>query len=121
LTCYFSFCTNLLLVKLSDELLVKILYRHNYERCKDALGNKLHKQSPDDAATAVHIVAYIRVMLFINVGNRVHIRHLSINGLLPTTDDYVTYDGSLTQPGCQETVTWIIINKPIYISNEHVR
>jgi len=60
--------------------------------------------------------------LFVSdAGNRVHIRHLSINGLLPTTGDYVTYDGSLTQPGCQETVTWIIINKPIYISNEHVR
>jgi len=59
--------------------------------------------------------------LVICVGNRVHIRHLSVNGLLPSTDDYVTYDGSLTQPGCQETVTWIIINKPIYISSEHVR
>ncbi|XP_078324662.1 carbonic anhydrase-related protein 10-like [Crassostrea virginica] len=29
---------------------------------------------------------------------------------------YLTYEGSLTQPGCQETVTWVILNKPLYIS-----
>ena len=53
-------------------------------------------------------------------GDRVHIGHLSVHALLPQTEDYITYDGSLTQPGCQETVTWIVINKPFYISNEHV-
>lgn len=69
----------------------------------------------------LHVVYAVICCLVDCAGNRVHIRHLSVNGLLPDTDDYVTYDGSLTQPGCQETVTWIIINKPIYISNEHVR
>jgi len=62
-----------------------------------------------------------KAAVVICAGNRVHIRHLSVHGLLPETGDYVTYDGSLSQPGCQETVTWIIVNKPIYISNEHVR
>jgi carbonic anhydrase len=56
----------------------------------------------------------------VRAGKQAHIRHLSINGLLPPTEHYMTYEGSLTQPGCQETVTWIIINKPIYISNSHV-
>ena len=53
-------------------------------------------------------------------GEQVRLRHLSVHGLLPQTDDYITYEGSLTQPGCQETVTWVIINKPIYISSDHV-
>jgi len=48
------------------------------------------------------------------------VRHISIQGLVPQTDNYITYDGSLTQPGCQETVTWIIVNKPLYISHDNV-
>ena len=47
----------------------------------------------------------------------------------------ITYEGSLTQPGCQvkakttklksnqtvqESVTWIIPNKPIYVQAEHM-
>ena len=56
----------------------------------------------------------------LTAGKQAYIRHLSINGLLPNTEHYMTYEGSLTQPGCQETVTWIIVNKPIYISNGHV-
>lgn len=30
---------------------------------------------------------------------------------------YITYEGSLTEPGCYETVTWMILNKPIYMTN----
>ncbi|PAV78876.1 hypothetical protein WR25_02943 [Diploscapter pachys] len=39
--------------------------------------------------------------------------------LLPYTRDYVTYEGSMTSPGCEETVLWIIINQPIHIAKEH--
>ncbi|KAI0227719.1 Carbonic anhydrase-related protein 10 [Lamellibrachia satsuma] len=49
-------------------------------------------------------------------GEQVRLRHLSIHGLLPDTTDYLTYEGSMTQPGCHETVTWVIINKPLYMS-----
>ena len=48
------------------------------------------------------------------------IRHLSVNGLIPDTKDFMTYEGSLTQPGCHETVSWVIYNKPLYITSEHV-
>lgn len=40
--------------------------------------------------------------------------------LLPFTRDIITYEGSLTSPGCHETVTWIILNQPIFIKKEHV-
>lgn len=38
--------------------------------------------------------------------------------LIPKTENYVTYEGSLTLPGCYETVTWVIYNLPIYITKE---
>jgi len=53
-------------------------------------------------------------------GQEATIRHVSVYKLLPATSDYITYDGSMTQPGCQETVTWIVVNKPLYISIHHV-
>lgn len=46
--------------------------------------------------------------------------HLDLNQLLPSTEHYITYDGSLTYPGCYETVTWIILNKPAIISTDQV-
>lgn len=53
-------------------------------------------------------------------GKQTRIRHFSVHGLLPETTDFVTYEGSLTQPGCQETATWIIMNNPMYVSREHM-
>ena len=44
------------------------------------------------------------------------VRSLIVNELLPDTKQYVTYDGSLTQPACFETVQWVILNKPIYMN-----
>ncbi|KAK0064680.1 carbonic anhydrase-like protein 1, partial [Biomphalaria pfeifferi] len=52
--------------------------------------------------------------------NKAQVRDLSMDHLLPKTTEYVTYDGSLTQPGCYETVTWILLNKPLRISKEQL-
>lgn len=54
-------------------------------------------------------------------GQEARVRHLSLSDLLPPTDDYMTYDGSMTRPGCHETITWIVMNKPIYVTLEQVR
>ena len=54
-------------------------------------------------------------------GQEVRLQGVRLDELLPATSDYVTYDGSLTQPGCQETVTWLLLNKPIYVTRRHVR
>jgi hypothetical protein len=53
-------------------------------------------------------------------GQEVEVKRLSIRGLLPDTDYYMTYDGSTTMPACHETVTWVILNKPIYITKQQV-
>lgn len=52
--------------------------------------------------------------------NEARIKHISIRGLLPDTEHYMTYEGSTTMPACHETVTWIVLNKPIYITLQQV-
>lgn len=52
--------------------------------------------------------------------DEVPVRRLLVQGLLPETDHYMTYEGSTTAPGCHETVTWIVLNKPIYITKQQV-
>ncbi|OQR76057.1 carbonic anhydrase-related protein 10-like, partial [Tropilaelaps mercedesae] len=49
-------------------------------------------------------------------GDSVMVRALSINELLPPTAALITYEGSLTTPGCEETATWIVLNRPLYMS-----
>ncbi|XP_066155746.1 carbonic anhydrase-related protein 10-like [Euwallacea fornicatus] len=53
-------------------------------------------------------------------GDEAQVKRLSIRGLLPETEFYMTYDGSSTMPSCDETVTWIILNKPIYITKQQM-
>ncbi|XP_042227277.1 carbonic anhydrase-related protein 10-like [Homarus americanus] len=53
-------------------------------------------------------------------GQKWPIKHLSLAGLLPTTHHYMTYDGSTTHPGCWETTTWLIMNKPVYITKQQL-
>ncbi|KAK3099679.1 hypothetical protein FSP39_007926, partial [Pinctada imbricata] len=48
------------------------------------------------------------------------IRKFFIQRLIPDNKDYITYEGSLTQPACHETVTWILLNKPILIGQFQV-
>ncbi|KAL3100256.1 hypothetical protein niasHS_000398 [Heterodera schachtii] len=48
----------------------------------------------------------------------VRIKRFQPAALVPPTEHYVTYDGSMTYPGCFETVTWLVFNSPIYISIE---
>jgi len=49
-------------------------------------------------------------------GSSTTLSSISLSSLVPSTSQMITYEGSLTQPGCQESVTWIIPNKPIYIT-----
>lgn len=59
-------------------------------------------------------------MFYLTTGEEIEVKRLSVRGLLPETDYYMTYDGSTTMPACHETVTWLILNKPIYITKQQV-
>lgn len=63
--------------------------------------------------------AFIWVICF--AGQTQNITHISVQGILPDTSQFMTYEGSTTMPGCHETVTWIVLNKPIYITKNEVR
>uniref|UniRef100_A0A674E4Q6 Carbonic anhydrase Xa n=1 Tax=Salmo trutta TaxID=8032 RepID=A0A674E4Q6_SALTR len=41
---------------------------------------------------------------------------LNIEEIYPETSSFITYDGSMTIPPCFETATWILMNKPVYIT-----
>ncbi|KAI1286864.1 Carbonic anhydrase-related protein 10 [Halotydeus destructor] len=46
---------------------------------------------------------------------------ISIKDLLPSSNHYITYEGSLTQPSCSENVQWIIVNRPLYVSSHRMK
>ena len=53
-------------------------------------------------------------------GDKKKLENVTISNFLPETIGYMTYEGSQTAPGCSEVVNWIIINKPIYITQKQV-
>ncbi|KAH9514027.1 Carbonic anhydrase- protein 10, partial [Bulinus truncatus] len=53
-------------------------------------------------------------------GKKLTIPYFNLRALLPDTKHYMTYEGSLTHPACHETVTWVIYNRPIYISKQQM-
>ena len=59
-------------------------------------------------------------IIYLLTGLSREIRGFSIAKIIPPSDYYITYEGSITQPSCQETVTWVVINKPLHISKNQV-
>ncbi|CAH8590490.1 unnamed protein product [Schistosoma haematobium] len=46
---------------------------------------------------------------------------LLLEGIIPSTVHYMTYQGSLPFPACYETVTWIILNQPVIITETQLK
>uniref|UniRef100_A0A3P8W7Y6 Carbonic anhydrase 10 n=1 Tax=Cynoglossus semilaevis TaxID=244447 RepID=A0A3P8W7Y6_CYNSE len=67
--------------------------------------------------------AFLNRMLNRDTITRINYKHdafllmgLNIADLYPDTTRYITYEGSITVPPCYETSTWIVINKPVYVT-----
>ncbi|XP_022664447.1 carbonic anhydrase-related protein 10-like isoform X1 [Varroa jacobsoni] len=43
-----------------------------------------------------------------------------IEKLMPSTEEYMTYAGSLSQPGCVESVRWLVMNKALQVSKQQL-
>ncbi|XP_015784735.1 carbonic anhydrase-related protein 10-like [Tetranychus urticae] len=61
-----------------------------------------------------HLISLVQGIRF--RGQNTTVKGLSVGDLLPERVHYMTYEGSLTVPGCHETVTWVIANKPATIT-----
>ena len=70
--------------------------------------------------TEVRIKKNTKTILKHVVGDKKKVENVTISKLLPETIGYMTYQGSQTAPGCSEVVTWMILNKPIYITQKQV-
>ncbi|RTG84717.1 uncharacterized protein DC041_0003989 [Schistosoma bovis] len=53
-------------------------------------------------------------------GETFQLKGLELRSLLTSTHEFMTYEGSLPFPPCHETVTWIILNHPIMITETEV-
>lgn len=60
-------------------------------------------------------------MTFQLVGSSVNIPAFKLSDLLPAnTAKFYRYPGSLTTPGCDESVTWTVFSDPIKVSSAQV-
>lgn len=48
------------------------------------------------------------------------VREFNLSALLQERRQFVTYEGSLNIPGCHESVDWLILNRPLYITQSSV-
>ncbi|VDK85487.1 unnamed protein product [Dibothriocephalus latus] len=53
--------------------------------------------------------------------NTFQLKGIELQALIPPIDEYMTYEGSLPFPSCAETITWIILNMAIQVSEREVR
>lgn len=53
-------------------------------------------------------------------GGSLLMKNLDLSGLLSDEQQFVSYEGSLTVPGCHESVTWLVLNKPLYVTGSNV-
>ncbi|TKS92373.1 Carbonic anhydrase-related protein 10 [Collichthys lucidus] len=76
-----------------------------------------------EAAKSPHGIAVVSIFIKVSMSfweysdnDAFLLMGLNIADLYPDTTRYITYEGSITVPPCYETSTWILINKPIYVT-----
>ncbi|XP_053201309.1 carbonic anhydrase-related protein 10-like [Panonychus citri] len=63
-----------------------------------------------------HLTSMVHLIRF--KGQNTTVKSLSIRELIPQLETYITYEGSMTVPACSETVTWIVMNSPIFMTKQ---
>ncbi len=87
---------------------------------EDAKGNIVVVAVLYDVGVADPMLASLWTYLPSDPGQPVPLPDLLINAqdLLPSTDDFYAYSGSLTTPPCTEGVTWMVYSSPLSVSAE---
>ncbi|BHF73214.1 Carbonic anhydrase-related protein 10 [Sparganum proliferum] len=55
------------------------------------------------------------------LGNTFQLKGIELQALIPPIDEYMTYEGSLPFPSCAETITWIVLNMAIQVSERELK
>jgi carbonic anhydrase len=86
----------------------------------DAKGNTVVVAVLYDVGVADPMLASLWTYLPSDPGQPIPLPDLLINAqdLLPSTDDFYAYSGSLTTPPCTEGVTWMVYSSPLSVSAE---
>lgn len=77
-------------------------------------------------ATTIQLIALLSsllmllILLLLFVDDAYLLSGLNIEEVYPETASFITYEGSMTIPPCFETATWILMNKPIYVTKMQV-
>ncbi|RXN12494.1 carbonic anhydrase 7-like isoform X1 [Labeo rohita] len=79
--------------------------------------NAVKYKSFSEAAAAPDGLAVLGIFLD---GNAVDFKGFNPKCLLPNSLEYWTYPGSLTTPPLHESVTWIVLKEPIYVSEKQM-
>lgn len=87
---------------------------------EDAKGHKVIVAVLYDVGVADPMLGSLWAYLPSDPGPAVPLPDLLINAqdLLPSTEDFYVYSGSLTTPPCTEGVTWMIYSSPLSVSAE---
>ncbi len=87
---------------------------------EDAKGNTVIVSVLYDVGVADPMLASLWTYLPSDPGQPVPLPDLLINAqdLLPSTDDFYAYSGSLTAPPCTEGITWMVYSSPLSVSAE---
>ncbi|XP_058974635.1 carbonic anhydrase 2 [Musca domestica] len=64
---------------------------------------------------------FVPIMSYEQINNPIKIKtNFKISDLVPAIPSYITYEGSLTTPGCNEAVTWIVLAETFPIGIDQV-
>jgi carbonic anhydrase len=87
---------------------------------QDDKGNYLVISVMSDIGAADPMLGSLWTYLPFDAGQPVPLPDLLVNAqdLMPSTEDFYVYSGSLTTPPCTEAVTWMIYSSPLSVSAE---
>nr|CAH8853558.1 unnamed protein product [Trichobilharzia regenti] len=77
---------------------------------------KIGDQSSADMAALLSTAEQVQLK-----GQLKRLNGLLLDAILPSILQYMTYQGSLPFPACYETVTWIVLNQPIIITETQLK
>ncbi|VDL89225.1 unnamed protein product [Schistocephalus solidus] len=81
----------------------------------------LYKTFVEAADKPNGLAAFAAMLQVRSLSNTFQLKGIELQALIPPIDEYMTYEGSLPFPSCAETITWIILNMAIQVSERELK